>query len=286
MSLSSIRENAFVADQLKSAIRSDRVSHAYLFVGPPDVRRSLALEFAKAILCPESPDDSCGRCRICRKVEHGNHEDLLIVEKSGNSIRKESIEDIITALSFKSFGSRKIVVMDEAHAMTQAAQNKLLKTLEEPAGPTVILLLAERKDALFDTILSRCVTYQLQENVTAIAEAMVATARQWIALCAADSPFYRRVELLEPYLAQRESCLEWLDVTEDLLRDLLLSANGAGQAGSDAAQSSAPPLDARQTQRLISEVEAARKSLKLSYNIGYAMKNLCLRANLRRDLEE
>ncbi|MFA7462232.1 MAG: hypothetical protein WCY59_03690 [Anaerovoracaceae bacterium] len=290
MSISSIIGNTTVTTELKRALAGGKISHSYLLIGQSRQRTALGLEFAKAILCPESPDDSCGRCRICRKIDHQNHEDLLWVRKSGNSIRKDAILEIIEMLSFKPFGSRTVVVIDDAHTMTLSAQNKLLKTLEEPPGPAVILLLAERKEALLETILSRCITYQLREEEEDTDEILLDIAVRWVELCAAGGPFYRRAELLEPFLKDRDRCLDFLDVTEDLLRERLMHGVGAEAVLtkktndlSDQRRLSPSTEGLRQT---VAAVEESRKSLKLGYHIGYTMKSLCLCMDQRRITEE
>ncbi|MDD3863800.1 MAG: hypothetical protein PHV84_04160 [Eubacteriales bacterium] len=290
MSINSITTNTRIANQLKKALSCGNISHSYLFVGQAPIRKTFGLEFAKAILCPESIDDSCGTCRICRKVDHGNHEDLLWIQKSGNSVRKEAILSIIETLSFKSFGSRTVVVIDDAHAMTVSAQNKLLKTLEEPPGPAVILLLSERREALLETILSRCITYQLRDEEVSADETIFSAARQLIARCFDGEPFYRRVEGLELYLSDRDRCLDFLDATEDQLRDRLMKKIGADALvegrEEETAEGRTDFFGLAGIQQAITEVERARKSLKLSYHIGYTMKNLCLCMGQQRITEE
>jgi hypothetical protein len=109
-------------------------------------------------------------------------------------------------------------------------------------------------------------------------------------LWAAEAPFYKGAELTAPFLGQRDRCLVLLDELEDQLRELLLSASGAGalagKAGRDTLREQGLPTGAGHAQQAIAEVEAARKSLNLGYQTGYTMKNLCLRTYRRRDLEE
>jgi DNA polymerase III subunit delta' len=118
----------------------------------------------KRFYAVKSPDDACDSCVVCRKIDHGNHEDFYLVQKDENSVKAGAVEGIISSLYYKPLGARTVVLVDNADTMTIQAQNKLLKTLEEPSGNAVIILLAERKDALADTILSRCITYHLQEG--------------------------------------------------------------------------------------------------------------------------
>lgn len=270
MSLSSMTAEPIAVAQLKSALSRGTVSHAYLFSGQAYTRKALGLAFAKAILCPESPDDSCGRCPACRKIDHENHEDLLWVCKDGNSIRKDAVLDIIETLSYKPFGSRTVVVIDDADTMTISAQNKLLKTLEEPPGPAVILLLSERQEGLLETIRSRCIAFQLQDDTGVRAQDAVVAAQSMIELSRINGPYYKRAALLEPFLGERERCMDLLDAMEDQLGVALRVADWT----------------LPEVRQAILEVEKARRSLKMGYHIGYTMKNLCLCMDMRRITED
>jgi DNA polymerase-3 subunit delta' len=274
MSLASIETNAAVMRQLRDSVGKDRISHAYLFAGPPEIRGRVGLEFAKAILCETSRDDACDVCTICKKVEHGNHEDVLDVQKSGNTIRKDEILNIIDRLSFKPYGGRSVVIVDDADTMTIAAQNKLLKTLEEPPGRSVILLLAERKDALLPTVLSRCVQFQLRDDPHLDADT-AAIGRQLVDPRQKGQPFYLRAEAIAPHISDRDLCLEVLDAAQDDLRKQLFEAV-------DRAQHAHVPL----IRTAVARIEQARRSLQAGYNVGYTMKHLCLLIDKRETTEE
>jgi DNA polymerase-3 subunit delta' len=180
-------------------------------------------------------------------------------------------------------------VIDDADSMTVSAQNKLLKTLEEPPGPAVILLLSERKEGLLETIRSRCILFQLQDDTGAVDEACIGAAQSIIELCRINGPFYRRAALLEPFLGERERCLDLLDAMEDQLRNHFLAPFGveahlSGIAEGPALTEKDWPLP--KVRQAIMEVEKARKSLKMGYHIGYTMKNLCLCMDVPRLRED
>jgi len=90
-------------------------------------------------------------------IKKGIHPDFMLVEKKeGKDLKVEQIEDFIKFLSLKaSFGGFKIGIIDRAHLMNRYAQNAVLKTLEEPHGKTLLILIADSKELLLPTIVSR-----------------------------------------------------------------------------------------------------------------------------------
>jgi DNA polymerase-3 subunit delta' len=141
---------------LKRAQSSGRLAHAYLFEGPEGVgKRLIALALARSLFC--ATRNGCGECPACRKVDHQNHPDLHIVEADGNTIKIEQIRALQKELSFRPLeGERKICVIEAAEKMNTSSGNALLKTLEEPAGHALLILLTSRPDAVLPTIRSRC----------------------------------------------------------------------------------------------------------------------------------
>jgi len=142
---------------LQNALRKHAVSHAYLFSGPAGAGQlQTALVFAKALFCTELEDDACGQCLECRKVEHGNHPDLTMIEPDGASIKIDQIRELQRIFSYRSENRNpKVYIIDHAEKMTTQAANSLLKFLEEPQSPAVAILIAENGQALLPTIQSR-----------------------------------------------------------------------------------------------------------------------------------
>jgi len=144
---------------LQSGLIHHRLSHAYIFAGPVGTgRKRMALALAQAMFCLEQTGDACGMCLECRKVEHGNHPDLHIIEPDGASIRIDQIRELQKEFAYRataSAGGSKFYMIDRADTMTVQAANSLLKFLEEPSSRVVAVLIAENGHALLPTIQSR-----------------------------------------------------------------------------------------------------------------------------------
>jgi DNA polymerase III subunit delta' len=162
---------------LQQAVARNRIAPAYLFVGAAGIGRSLAAKcFAELLLCLDLTSEKCAMAH--KKVLARNHPDLLWVEptvqhqgqyltekeaeaagikrKGALPIRIEQIREIARFLSRPPLeAERSLVIIEEAQAMTEAAANALLKTLEEPGRATLILI-APSTDALLPTLVSRC----------------------------------------------------------------------------------------------------------------------------------
>ncbi|HAA31767.1 MAG TPA: DNA polymerase III subunit delta' [Cyanobacteria bacterium UBA8553] len=178
---------------LKGAIASNRIAPAYLFAGPSGIGRSLgARAFIELLFCTDIPSDK--QALVQKRLRQGNHPDVLWVEptylhngtrlsateaakqglsrKAPPQIRLEQIREIAQFLSRSALEvSRKVVVLDQAETMAEAAANGLLKTLEEPGRATLILI-APSTESLLPTLVSRCQRipfYRLaQENMEAV----------------------------------------------------------------------------------------------------------------------
>jgi DNA polymerase-3 subunit delta' len=102
--------------------------------------------------------DACGVCAACTRIARGAHPDVLIVEPGENgSIRVDQVRDIVERVAYRPFeGRRRAVIIDDADALVPAAQNALLKTLEEPPPSSVFMLVTARPDVLLPTVRSRC----------------------------------------------------------------------------------------------------------------------------------
>ncbi len=173
---------------LTGVLERNRLANSYIFCGEPGIGKKLtALNFAKALNClkdryeslppqpplakggitggvnsslltPHSfPVDACEQCESCLKINTGSHPDLLLVAPEDRQIKIDEIRLIDDALSFRPFeGRKKIVIVDDADTMNIAAANAFLKTLEEPPGDSVLILISSRPDRLPATIRSRC----------------------------------------------------------------------------------------------------------------------------------
>ncbi len=151
--------------RLVTAHRVGRLAHGLLVAGPAGTgKRTLVRALAAAWLCERRNGDGaeagpCGTCRGCRLVRAGNHPDLrFIAPAEGKTlIAVDQVRELAEALALQSHaGGSKVAVIAPADAMTISAQNSLLKTLEEPPGGAILVLVAEAPGALAATIRSRC----------------------------------------------------------------------------------------------------------------------------------
>ena len=147
-----------IKESLIKSINNNKVSHCYIFEGPKGMGKyQLALIFAQSLLCLNFLHDPCNTCKSCVKFNSFNHPDLHIINEDEKNIKREEIDDLINSVYRKPYESkRKIYIIKAAESMTIQGANTFLKTLEEPPGDTVMLLLTTNSNLLLDTIVSRC----------------------------------------------------------------------------------------------------------------------------------
>ena len=145
---------------LSNAIRSQRISHAYLFTGPRGTgKTSTARIFAKSINCLASDAPSispCGNCEACQTINKGSSLDVIEIDAASNT-GVDNIREIIEQAKFAPMQLRyKIYIVDECHMLSTAAFNALLKILEEPPKHVVFILATTDPQRVLPTIISRC----------------------------------------------------------------------------------------------------------------------------------
>lgn len=145
-----------ITDFLKTAIKRDRLAHAYIFEGQQGIGKKLtAIEFAKAVNC-KNKTFGCDTCTSCIKINRNNHPDIYIIEPDGNSIKNKQIEEFQNNILLRPYESdKKVFIIEASDTMTVSAQNRLLKILEEPPKYGIIILIAENLHSLLPTIRSR-----------------------------------------------------------------------------------------------------------------------------------
>ncbi len=161
---SNIYGNALLVHHLQHAIQQKRISHAYLLLGDDGSgKKLLAHTFAQTLFCEQGGTEPCGICKSCHAYDAGAHPDLILVRPEKKSLGVEEIRTkIIDDVAIKPYRySYKIYIIEQADTMTPAAQNALLKTLEEPPSYAVFLLLAKQQAAFLETVLSRCISLHL-----------------------------------------------------------------------------------------------------------------------------
>ncbi len=149
-------------EYLRRSLARGRTAHAYLFVGPEGVGKSLCARlFAQALSCRRQDGDGCGSCPSCRAFAQSAHPDFRSFSPRGvrGGIVIDQIREIDRlAWLAPQMDGWKAIVIDRAETMNDEAANAFLKTLEEPPPRTVFLLLTSRPDGIVATVRSRCQT--------------------------------------------------------------------------------------------------------------------------------
>jgi DNA polymerase-3 subunit delta' len=157
-------------EALQRAMRLDRLPHGIIFAGPSGVgKQTTAAALGKLFLCEKPKNEkACGTCQSCKLFDAGNHPDYHLVYRQLARLEREKIKAmelsidvvrqfLVAPANLKSaMGQGKFFVVQEAELLNTAAQNGMLKTLEEPAGRTAIVLLTDQPESLLATIRSRC----------------------------------------------------------------------------------------------------------------------------------
>jgi DNA polymerase-3 subunit delta' len=170
--------NERVKRVLKHFLAKERVPNALLFAGDDGIgKRQFALELARAFVCIDSADhEACGVCKACRRVGNfafptsdkgedydrvflSDHPDVGMVIPFKRNLRVGAIRELEREANFLPYeATARVLIVDDADKMNDAASNALLKTLEEPPPTTHIFLITSRPDSLLPTIRSRCQT--------------------------------------------------------------------------------------------------------------------------------
>lgn len=155
-----------IKEHLQSAIVSRMTSHAYIISGEAGMGKSLvAKTFVNGLLCERGEAEPCLNCHSCKQVLSDNHPDVkVLVPEKPNVIKVDEVRrQVINDIEIKPYSAEyKIYIIPGAERMNPAAQNALLKTLEEPPSYAVIILLCAGPSLMLDTIVSRCVTLELR----------------------------------------------------------------------------------------------------------------------------
>ncbi len=137
-------------------------AHAYLLHGPAGIGKRLLAEQLMALLLCQRPVEAraCGECKACQLLAAQTHPDHYVLEPEevDKAIRVDQVRDLVGFVTQTAqLGGRKVILLEPAEAMNLNAANALLKSLEEPSGDTVLLLISHQPSRLLPTIKSRCV---------------------------------------------------------------------------------------------------------------------------------
>lgn len=215
--------------QLVSRQQQDRLPHAILLTGSAGLgKRDFAEHFASSVLCHDTDHEgmACGQCRSCLLLKAGSHPDIIRIEpeEAGKAIKVDQIRALgeFTVLSAQFSQGYKVVLIDPAENMNKAAANSLLKTLEEPAANTLLILVSSAPQQLLPTILSRCQRVSITapgyvEALQWLQKQSVSNAEQWLEI--ADGSPVTALQLAQSEDAAVERQYEeGLDILEALLQ--------------------------------------------------------------------
>ena len=152
---------------IRSMILHDRLSHAYIICGEKGVgKKTLAKYIAKQILCESESGEPCENCKSCRMIEHSAHPDFIAIEpsgKTGNYLSDDLRPIVADANTVPNEGKYKIYFLPSADKALPAAQNTLLKVIEEPPKHVIFIMTAESREKILSTILSRAISLNISE---------------------------------------------------------------------------------------------------------------------------
>ena len=159
--------NKHIKERLRNIIVNKRLANAYIFSGPEGIGKKItAVRFAQTLLCNNGTSEPCMTCISCLKVPKNTHPNLMIIRrenykdengKTRKNIPIEAVRDIEHYIRIKPIETRiMVVIIDNAHELSQEAMNTMLKTLEEPPTYAIIILITHIPTALLPTIHSRC----------------------------------------------------------------------------------------------------------------------------------
>ena len=268
MSLNDYKGYGSLMERLSRSILSDRLAHAYIIEGDAiSNKEAFARDFAKAILCKESPGMGCDYCSLCRRIEGDSYEDLYVVKPEGASVKDKQIQELQSNLMTlpSGEGRRNIAIIEDAETITLRAQNRLLKTLEEPTEGTIIMLLTGNSELLIPTVRSRCATIPLFGDGEISLSEEENFARDLVEMVYGGKYYYEITKSLDPYIKDQGKAGKLLDALERYMRRCML--DGPKETG----------IDRKTAYRNVKYIEEARKDLRYNVSAKYALRNLVVK---------
>lgn len=164
MNFNSILGQPVLVQSLKNAIYNSMISNAYIFNGVKGCGKKTAAKiFAAGINCINDKEKPCGFCTSCKKAAINANPDIIYIRPIGNNIKIEQIRELIGITSIKPYENfYRVVILENGDKMNHAAQDAFLKTLEEPEGNNVFIIITENHNSLHQTIISRCQVFNFK----------------------------------------------------------------------------------------------------------------------------
>lgn len=304
-----------IVEILRRSIRTGKTAHAYIFEGIPGCgRRKTAIALIQALYCRESQDDACGVCSSCRKVSSGNHGDIHLVEPlpDKRDISIAQLRELQRELALKPYEApRKACILEPAERMNVSSANSFLKTLEEPPGNAIIIMLTENADMLLPTIRSRCQLLRFsplsEEHVCLLLEksgvessaaafaAQMAEGSMQKAVITDNESLSERKALLCQYLEQldmrhiasvfdaaeslsgnRDETLEMLDIMLSMVRDAVITTSGC-KSPQNRLQNGIGALPLERILQVSEEILDTRRAVQRNANAKLALDTLLMR---------
>jgi len=161
ISLKEIKGQSNAVRLLSNSLKKLSFSKSYLFSGPDGVGKGLTVKaFLLSILCPEKDAEhmACLTCPVCKRIAASEHPDIHWIKPEKNkSIKIDDIRSLRDSMNLKPYEAiLNAGIIEDAHLMTEEAQNALLKVLEEPPGNSILVLITNKKELLLPTVVSRC----------------------------------------------------------------------------------------------------------------------------------
>jgi DNA polymerase-3 subunit delta' len=301
---------------LRRTLESQRIAHAYLFVGPEGCgKRTTALTLIEAAFC--NGIDGCGSCPTCRRLAALQHPDLHLLGPDGAFIKIDQVRQLQRELSLRPYEAPfKACIIESVDRFHPSAGNALLKTLEEPPGSALMILLTSNPEAVLPTIRSRCQSVNFQhlpeESVALLLARQGAdpAAARLAACLAGGSPgramelcsegaLNGRQEIIEQFFSQsvrdigtlfnaserlaaeKEGLPQILDLLTTFLRDILLLRVGSNELVNrdlaDLVEREAERHPPELVMELLDHVRTARQALQRNVNARLALDVLLMR---------